>query len=123
MVGSFAGRRVIVHSGKADVAVRIKFRDVDVRVGQRLESYRAEERLLRLDQQDRLREARIVEAAAEVDARLDGEHLELSGGEARPLQVERVHDLSEVLADQDDIASPEGDAHPEPAGDLRYARD
>src|SRR6266852_4155602 len=115
MVGSFAGRRVIVHSGKADVAVRVKFRDVDVRVGQRLESYRAEERLLRLDQQDRLREARIVEAAAEVDARLYGE--------ARPLQVERVHDLSEVLADQDDIAWPEGDAHPEPAGDLRHARD
>src|SRR2546422_7979753 len=119
MVGSFAGRRVIVHSGKADVAVRIKSRDVDVRVGQRLESYRAEERLLRLDQQDRLREARIVEAATEVHARLDGEHIELSDREARARDVEWVHDLGEVLADQHDIASPEGDAHPEPAGNLR----
>jgi hypothetical protein len=59
MVGSFAGsgRR---HSRKADVAVRIELGDVDVSVGQRLERYRAEERQFRLDQQDRLREARIV---------------------------------------------------------------
>ena len=44
-------------SGKADVAVGIELRDVDVPVGQRVEPYGAEERLLRLDQQDRLREA------------------------------------------------------------------
>src|SRR5262249_33740179 len=116
-------RDAIAHSGKADVAVRIKFRDVDVPVGQRLEPYRAEERLLRLDQQDRLREARIVEAAAEVYARLDREDLELIDGEARPRQVERIHDLGKILADEHDVASPEGDAHPVPAGDLRHTGD
>src|SRR6266851_9862426 len=105
MAGSFAGRGRR-HSRKADVAVRIELGDVDVPVGQRLEPYRAEERLLRLDQQDRLREARIVEAAAEVYARLDRKYLELVGRESRPRQVERVHDLGEIFADQHDIASP-----------------
>src|SRR5215472_6535546 len=100
-------------SGKADVAVRIELGDVDVPVGQRLEPYRAEERLLRLDQQDCLREARIVEAAAEVHARLDRECLELIDRQSwGALEVERVDDLSQVLADQHDVASPEGDAHP-----------
>src|SRR6267378_6058070 len=98
MVGSFAGTgacdaRMTTSSslGKADVAVRIELGDVDGPVGQRLESYRAEERLLRLDQQDRLREARIVEAASEVYARLDRKYLELIDGESRPREVERVH--------------------------------
>jgi hypothetical protein len=59
MVGSFAGSGR-GHARKADVAVRIELGDVDVSVGQRLERYRAEERQFRLDQQDRLREARIV---------------------------------------------------------------
>src|SRR5262249_57045330 len=108
----------------ADVAVRIELGDVDVPVGQRLEPYRAEERLLRLDQQDRLREVRIVEAAAEVHARLDREDLELIDRESRTrLQIERVHDLGEIFADQYNVASPEGDAHPVPAGDPRHARD
>src|SRR6266852_8729352 len=130
MVGSFAAAgacdaRMTTSSslGEADVAVRIELGDVDVPVGQRLESYRAEERLLRLHQQDRLREARIVEAAAEVYARLDRKYLELIDRESRPRQVERVHDLGEIFADQHDIASPEGDAHPVPAGDIRHARD
>src|SRR5262245_36417349 len=108
----------------ARVAVRIKLGDVDVPVGQRLEPYRAEKRLLRLDQQDRLREARIVEAAAEVHARLDHKCLELidreSGGTR---QVERVHDLGEVLADQHDVAAPEGNAYPVPAGRVRHTGD
>src|SRR5215467_5714011 len=39
-------------SGKADIAVRVELRDVDVPVGQRLEAHRAEEWLLRLDQQN-----------------------------------------------------------------------
>src|SRR5207244_2393989 len=84
-----------------------------VPVGQRLEPYRAEERLLGLHQQDGPGEARIVEAAAEVDARLDGGHLELSDREARPLQVERVHDLREVLDGQHDRPSAGGGAAPQ----------
>src|SRR5213594_774489 len=130
MVGSFVGRgacdpRMTTSSSlrKADVAVRIELGDVDVAVGQRLEPYRAEERLLRLDQQNRLREARIVEAAAEVHTRLDCKDLELIDRESRPRQAERVHDLGEIFADQHDIASPEGDAHPVPAGDIRHAGD
>src|SRR5262245_42077391 len=106
------------------VAVRIELGDVDVPVGQRLEPYRAEERLLRLGQDDGLREARIVEAASEVHARLDREDLELLDRESRRArQVERVHDLGEVLADQHDVAAPEGNAHPVPAGDVRDAGD
>src|SRR6266478_1532756 len=85
MAGSFAGRGRH-HSRKADVAVRIELGDVDVPVGQRLEPYRAEERPLRLDQQDRLREARIVEATAEVYARLDRKYLELIDGEPQPVR-------------------------------------
>src|ERR1700720_624036 len=108
MVGSLGGRGRR-HSRKADVAVRIELGDVDVSVGQRLEPYRAEERLLRLDQEDRLREARIVEAAAEVHARLDRKYLEPIDRESRPRQVERVHDLGETFADQQDTASPERD--------------
>src|SRR5882762_2944421 len=102
MVGSFAGRgardpRMTTSSSlrKADVAVRIELGDVDVPVGQRLEPYRAEERLLRLDQQDGLREAGIVEAAAEVYARLDHKYLELIDGESWLREVERIHDLGE----------------------------
>src|SRR5207249_6214374 len=64
-----------------------------------------------------------VEAAAEVYARLDRKYLELIDGESRPLQVERVHDLGEIFADEHDVASPEGDAHPVPAGDVRHAPD
>src|ERR1700730_6134170 len=120
MVGSFAGRGRR-HSRKADVPVRIELGDVDVSVGQRLEPYRAEERLLRLGQENCLREARIVEAAAEGYARLDRKYLELIDGESRPREVERVHDLGEIFADDDDVASPEGDADPVPAGDVRHA--
>src|SRR5260370_3166107 len=108
MAGSFAGRGRRP-SRKADVAVRIELGDVDVPVGQRLEPYRAEERLLRLDQQDRLREARIVEAAAKVYARLDRKYLELIDDESRPRQVERIHDLGEIFADEDALASPDTD--------------
>src|SRR5882724_2456525 len=91
--GPHAQARCLEHwqrhvSGKADVAVRIELGDVDVPVGQRLEPYRAEEWLLRLDQQDRLREARIVEAAAEVHTRLDCTDLELIDRESRPRQAE-----------------------------------
>src|ERR1700730_1875949 len=128
MVGSCAGRgacdprmRTSSSLRKADVAVRIELGDVDVPVGQRLEPYRAEERLLRLGQENCLREARIVEAAAEVYARLDRKYLELIDGESRPREVERVHDLGEIFADDDDVASPEGDADPVPAGDVRHA--
>ena len=49
------GQRYV--SWKADVAVRIELGDIDVSVGQRLEPDRTEERLLRLDQENRLREA------------------------------------------------------------------
>src|SRR5262245_13455868 len=95
--------------------VWIELGDVDVPVGQRLEAYRAEERLLRLDQQDCLREARIVEAAAEVHSRLDREYLELIDRESRRLdEIKRVHYLREVLTEQHDVASPERDAHPVP---------
>src|SRR5258707_15586055 len=112
MAGSFAGRGRR-HSRKADVAVRIELGDVDVSVGQGLEPYGAEERLLGLDQQDRLREARIVEAASEVYARLDRKDLELIDGESgRPCKVERVHDLGEIFAQEHDVAAAEGDAHP-----------
>src|SRR2546426_8809779 len=114
MVGSFAGRK----RRRTDRTWRCRRSG---RAG--LEPYRAEERLLRLGQENCLRDDRIVEAAAEVHARLDREDLELIDRESRPRQVERVHDLGEVLAYQHDIASPEGDGHPVPAGDIRHARD
>src|SRR5438034_11235394 len=82
MVGSFAGRK----RRRTDRTWRCR------RSGKAgLEPYRAEERLLRLGQENCLREARIVEAAAEVHARLDREYLELIDRESRPRQVERVH--------------------------------
>src|SRR6185437_3524031 len=96
--------------GEADVAVGIVLADVDVLVGQRVEPDSAKKRLLGLDQQDGLGETRIVEAAAEVHARLDGEDLELVGTEAR--EVGRVHDLRQVLAENDEIVLAEGDADP-----------
>ena len=65
-------------------------------VGQRFETYRTEERLLRLDQEDRLREAGIVEAAAEVHARLDREDLEGSDIKSQCKQRDVVDDLDEV---------------------------
>jgi hypothetical protein len=59
-----------------------------------------------------------------VYARLDRKYLELIDRESRRLrQVEWVHDLREVLTEQHDVASPERDAHPVPAGDVRHARD
>src|SRR5215467_9794094 len=103
--------------------VRIKVGDVDVPVGQRLEPYRAEERLLRLGQYDGLREAGIVEAATEVHARLDRKRLELTDRESRLREIKRVHDLSQILTDQHDVASPEGDAHPAGPGDLGHTHD
>jgi len=48
-----------------------------------------------------------------VHARLDREYLELIDRESRPRQVERVHDLGAIFADQHDVASPEGDAREE----------
>src|SRR5215472_14402390 len=108
---------------KAGVAVRIELRDVDVPVRQRLEPYRAEEGLLRLGQYDGLRKAGIVEAATEVHTRLDCKCLELTDRESRPREIKRVHDLSQILADQHDVASPEGHAHPARAGDLRHTHD
>src|SRR4026208_27102 len=92
-------------------------------VGQRFETYRTEERLLRLDQEDRLREAGIVEAAAEGHARLEREGLEAVDGEPGPPPAGRGQELGEILADQHDVATPEGDAHPVPAGGVRDARD
>src|SRR5262249_19252338 len=86
-----------VISGEAAVDIGKDLGGGDGPGGQGLEPYRAEERLLRLDQEDGLREARIVEAPAEVHARLDGEHLEPIDPEAGgSRQVERVHDLGEV---------------------------
>src|SRR5438046_10629604 len=114
MVGSFAGRK----RRRTDRTWRCRRSG---RAG--LEPYRAEERLLRLGQENCLREARIVEAAAEVHARLDREYLELIDRESRPRQVERVHDLGAIFTDQHDVASPEGDAHHILAGDLANAVD
>src|ERR1700704_5400540 len=86
---------------KADVAEGIDLPNVDVLVGQRVQPHRAEERLLGFDQQDCLGKARIVEAAAEMHPRLDGEDLEPVG--AKPRDVGRVHDLRQVLAQDHEI--------------------
>src|SRR5256885_9945043 len=104
MVGSLAGR----NRRRTDRTWRCRRSG---RAG--LEPYRAEERLLRLGQENCLREARIVEAAAEVHARLDRKYLELIDRESRRLQVEWIHDLGAIFADQHDVASPEGDAREE----------
>jgi len=48
-----------------------------------------------------------------VHARLDRKYLELIDRESRRLQVEWIHDLGAIFADQHDVASPEGDAREE----------
>ena len=58
------------------LAVGIELLQIDILVRQPIEPHRAEERLDRFDQEDGLGEAAVVEAAPEMDARLDGDHLE-----------------------------------------------
>src|SRR5471030_2434150 len=96
-------------SGKFHITVRIELLQVDILVGQSVEPDRTEKRLDRLDQQNRLGEAAVVEAAAEMDAALDGDRLELRKLPAPSLQRRWLHDLGEVAADDDHVALAEAD--------------
>src|SRR5580693_2208705 len=100
-------------SGKFHVTVRIEFLQVDILVGQSVETDRTEERLDRLDQQNRLGEAAVVEATAEMDAALDGDRLELRDVAKQVDERLRLLDLHEEAAEDQYIAFAELDHDPE----------
>ena len=103
--------------GEADLAVWIELLQIHVLVRQPIEPRGAQERFRRLDQQDGLGKPIVVEAAAEVDAALDGEGLELGGVEAELAEVVEFDHLDEIGADAQHVAAAEVDVHPAlPAG-------
>ena len=73
----------------------------------------SEKWLRRLDQQDRLRKAVVVEAASEMNARLDRHDLEGADVQTQGLEGKRFHNLHEIRAQNEDIAAAEFDADPE----------
>src|SRR5476651_2437270 len=104
---------MVSSSGKFHITVRIELLQVDILVGQSVEPDRTEKRLDRLDQQNRLGEAAVVEAAAEVDAALDGDRLEFRDVADQVVQRQRFLDLHEVTTEDQDVASAELDHDPE----------
>src|SRR5215217_1893598 len=94
-------------SGKLRVAVGVELLQIDILIRQAFEPDGAEERLDRLDQQDRLGKAAVVEAAAEMHARLDRERLEGRHVEAEPAQRTGLHHLYEVAAQHQHVAAAE----------------
>src|SRR5262249_55438410 len=101
----------------------------------------AEERLVGLHQQGGPGEARIVEAAPEMHARLDGEGVEARKVERERLEMGRSHDLRQERAQHEHVAAAELhrdkelaallhhmphlalDAHRLPGGFVDYAAD
>ena len=73
----------------------------------------SEKWLRRLNQQDRLRKAVVVEAASEMNARLDRHDLEGADVQTQGLEGKRFHDLHAIRAQNEDIAAAEFDADPE----------
>src|SRR5476649_746422 len=100
-------------SGKFYVTVRIELLQVDILVGQSIEPDRTEKRLDRLDQQNRLGKAAVVEAAAEMDAALDGDRLELRDVAEQVDERLRLLDLHEEAAEDQHVAAAELDHDPE----------
>jgi hypothetical protein len=64
---------------------------------------RSEKWLRRLDQQDRLGKAVVVEAASEMNPRLDRHDLEGADVQTQGLEGKRFHDLYEIGAQNEDI--------------------
>src|ERR1700755_1004724 len=100
-------------SGKFHVTVRIELREVDILVRESVEPNRAQERLDRFDQQNRLGEARVVEAAPEMNPGLDGDGIELRNVGYEIVQRQRFLDLHEVAAEDQNVALAELDHDPE----------
>ena len=86
---------------------------LEVLVIQRFEMNRAQERLLRLDQQDRLGVAVVVVAAPEMHARLDRDHVEVGGIDADLQKRLGIGVLVQVRTDDDHVTVAELDADPE----------
>src|SRR5207247_6908374 len=93
--------------------VRIKLLQIDVPIRQRVQTRRAEKRLARLDQENRLRKTIVMETAAEMHARFDHHDFEdIKVGHQR-LQRRWFHDLHKIGAEDQDIVAAELDADPE----------
>jgi hypothetical protein len=73
----------------------------------------SEKWLRRLNQQDRLRKTVVVEAAPEMNPRLDRHDLERTDVQTQGLEGKRFDDLHEIRAQNEDIAAAECDAAPE----------
>ena len=72
---------------KCWISVWIILTEVDVFIGELVQTNRSEKRLRRLDQQDRPGKAVVVEAAPEMNARFDRDDLE--GTDVQPEALER----------------------------------
>src|SRR5262249_35526479 len=108
---------------KLHLPIRIEFLQIDIAVRQRVEMDGAEERLIRLNQQDRLRESVVVKTFAEMHPRLDREDLEGIEIEAECAQPERLHDLHEVGREDQPIVAAEFNDDPELAKTLNRVQD
>src|SRR5476651_1734902 len=104
---------MVSSSGKFHITVRIELLQVDILIGQSVEPDRTEKRLDWLDQQNRLGEAAVVEAAAEMDAALDGDRLELRDVAEQVDERLRLLDLHEETAEDQHVALAELDHDPE----------
>src|SRR5471032_2410994 len=104
---------MVSSSGKFHITVRIELLQVDILVEQTVEPDRTEKRLDRLDQQNRLGEAAVVEATAEMDAALDRDRLELRDVADQVVERQRFLDLHEVAAEDQHVAAAELDRDPE----------
>src|ERR1041385_1215638 len=98
---------------KLHLAIWIERPQIHIAVRQRVEMDRAQERLIRLDQQNRLRKSVVVETLAEMHPRLDREDLERVEIKAERAQAERLHDLHEIGGEDQHIVAAEFDHDPE----------
>src|SRR5216683_7299328 len=88
---------------KRRVSVGVILLQVDVLIGEIVQANRPEKRLCRLDQQDRPGKTVVVEAAPEMNPRLDRHDLE--GVDVQPQVVERkrIEDLHQIRAQDQDV--------------------
>src|SRR5882757_5091906 len=80
---------------------------------ERLQPYRAHERLIRLHQDEGLAVAAVGKAAVKMDTRFDRKHFECVRIDAQVVERARLYDLYEVRSDDDDVAVAEFHADPQ----------
>src|SRR5260370_38202419 len=106
---AFGPRRLV---GKRRVSIGVIPFQVDILIGEFIQSNRSEKWLRRFDEQDGLRKAVIVEAAAEVNARFDRENLKGIDVQPQAFEGEGFDDLHEIGAQNQDVVPTELDADP-----------